>query len=155
MYLPEMSVRKTLQTIASHSTPGSTLVMDYANTLGIELGKFTPNGAGGIPTTWAEPCIFGLSGTNDAEFFRELGFDPGVPVSANSAELIRRYGTRQDGTSYASRVLERLRTQMPIRPYAPQSGLLDSQKAVATAGGAYWFTEVTVMTHPLGSQTMQ
>jgi methyltransferase (TIGR00027 family) len=155
MYLPESSVRKTLQTIASHSTPGSTLVLDYANALGIELGKFTPNGAGGIPTPWAEPWIFGVPGANGAEFFRELGFDLGMPVPAYSPEMIRRYGTRQDGTSYAARVLERLRTQAPIRPHAPPSGLLDAQKAVAAAGGAYWFTELTVMNQPLESQTIQ
>jgi methyltransferase (TIGR00027 family) len=153
MYLPESSVRKTLQTIASHSTPGSTLVLDYANALGIELGKFTPNGAGGIPTPWAEPWIFGVPEANGAVFFRELGFDPGMPVPAYSPEMIRRYGTRQDGTSYAARVLERLRT--PIRPHASPSGLLDAQKAVAAAGGAYWFTELTVMNQPLESQTIQ
>jgi O-methyltransferase involved in polyketide biosynthesis len=152
MYLPEISVRKTLQTIASHSSPGSTLVLDYANTLGIELGKFMPNGAGGIPTPWAEPWIFGVPGANGAEFFRELGLDPGAPVPAYSPEMIRRYGTRQDGTSYAAHVLERLRTQTPIRPHAPPSGLLDAQKAVAAAGGSYWFTELTVMNQPLENQ---
>jgi methyltransferase (TIGR00027 family) len=145
MYLSDDSVRKTLQTIASHSAPGSTLVLDYAKTLGIELGKFMPNGAGGIPTPWAERWIFGVPGTNGAEFFRELGLDPGVPIASYSPEIIRRYGTRHDGTSYAAHVLERLRTQAPIRPHAPPSGLVDAQRAVAAAGGAYWFTELTVM----------
>ena len=151
MYLPDGSVRKTLQTIASHSAPGSTLVMDYANSLGIDLGKLTPSGAGGIPIQWGEPWIFGVPGTNCADFFRELGFDPGLPVSTTSPELIRRYGTRQDGTSYASRVLERLRTQALIRPHAPPSGLVDFQRAIAAAGGAYWFTELTVINQPLES----
>ena len=149
IYLPEISVRKTLQTIALHSSPGSTLVLDYANSLGIELGKFMPNGAGGIPAPWAEPWIFGVPGANGAEFFRELGLDPEAPVPAYSPEVIRRYGTRQDGTSYASRVLERLRTQVPVRPHAPPDGLVDAQRAVAAAGGAYWFTEVTVMNQPI------
>jgi len=148
MYLPENIVRKTLQTIASHSAPGSTLVLDYANTLGIEMGKFTPNGAGGIPTPWAEPWIFGVPGADGAEFFRELGFDPGMPVPAYSPGIIQRYGTRQDGTSYASRALEQLRARAPTRPYAPPSGLQGAQKAVAAAGGAYWFTELTVMNLP-------
>lgn len=155
MYLDENSVRKMLQMIASHSAPASTLVLDYANTLGIELGKFTPNGAGGIPTPWAEPWIFGVPGANGAEFFRELGFDPGVPVSAHSPEMIRRYGTRQDGTSYAARVIERLRSQAPTRPQAPLSGLMEAQKAVAAAGGAYWFTELTVMNQPPWNQTLR
>ena len=42
--------------------------------------------------------VFGVPGANGAEFFRELGFDPGAPVPAYSPEIIRRYGTRQDGT---------------------------------------------------------
>ena len=75
----------------------------------------------------------------------ELGFNPGVPISANSPEMMRRYGTRQDGTSYAARALEQLRTQAPTRPQAPLSGLMEAQKAVEAAGGAYWFTELTVM----------
>lgn len=155
MYLSESSVRQTLQTIASHSAPGSTLVLDYANALGIELGKFSPNGAGGIPTPWEEPWIFGVPGANGAGFFNELGFDPGVPVAAYSSEMIRRYGTRQDGTSYAAHVLERLRTQAPVQPHAPPSGLIDARKAVAAAGGAYWFAELTVMNQQPGSLTMQ
>jgi methyltransferase (TIGR00027 family) len=156
MYLSEKSVRKTLQTIASHSATGSTLVLDYANALGIELGKFTPNGPGGIPAPWAEPWIFGVPGANGAEFFRELGFDPGTPLSANSPEMIKRYGTRQDGTSYAARLLERLRTQVPTRPQqALPTGFMDAQKAVAAAGGAYWFTELTVLNQPLGSDTIR
>jgi methyltransferase (TIGR00027 family) len=145
MYLPEISVRRTLQTIASHSNPGSMLVLDYANTLGIELGKFMPNGAGGIPTAWAEPWIFGVPGANGAEFFRELGFDPGTPVPAYGREMILRYGTRRDGMSYAAHVLKRLGTQAAIRPHASPSGLFDAQKAIAAAGGAYWFTELTVL----------
>jgi methyltransferase (TIGR00027 family) len=154
MYLSENSVRTVLQAIASHSAPESTLVLDYANSLGIELGKFAPNGAGGIPTPWAEPWIFGVPGANGAEFFHELGFDPGVALSASNPEMIRRYGTRQNGTSYAAHVLERLRTQAPTRPQAPPCGLHDAQKAVAAAGGAYWFTELTVMDRPAGRSTI-
>lgn len=155
MYLPESSVRKMLQTIASHSSPGSTLVLDYATTSGIELGKFVSNGAGGIPTAWAEPWIFGVPGANGAGFFRELGFDPGVPIPAYSPEIIQRYGTRQDGTTYAAHVLERLRTQAPIRPHAPPSGFVDARRAIAEAGGAYWFSELTVMNQPLENQAIQ
>lgn len=150
MYLPEVAVRKTLETIASHSAPGSTLVLDYANHLGIELGRFTPNGAGGIPTLWGEPWVFGVPGATGAEFFRELGFDPGVPLSANSPEITRRYGTRRDGTSYAAHVLEKLRTQAPTWTQAPTEAFLDAQKAVVAAGGAYWFTELTVMDRATG-----
>ena len=146
MYLPENSVLKTLGAIALHSAAGSTLVADYANDLGIQMGKFVPNGAGGIPTHWSEPWIFGVPGANGSEFFRELGFDPGVPLSAYDPEINRRYGTRKDGSSYAARVLEKLRThQAQATPKELPSGFLDAQKAVTAAGGAYWFTELTVM----------
>jgi methyltransferase (TIGR00027 family) len=154
MYLSESSVRKTLAAVALHSAAGSTLVLDYANDLGIQLGKFTPNGAGGIPTHWAEPWIFGVPGANGSEFFRELGFDPGVPLSANSPEITQRYGTRKDGSTYAARALEKLRTQAHAVPKELPSGFFDAQKAVAAAGGAYWFTELTVMDQAKGRQTI-
>jgi methyltransferase (TIGR00027 family) len=154
MYLPESIVRNTLAAVALHSAAGSTLVLDYANDVGIQLGKFTPNGAGGIPTGWAEPWIFGVPGANGSEFFRELGFDPGVPLSANSPEITRRYGTRKDGSSYAAHALEKLRTQAQARPKEPPNDFLDAQKAVVAAGGAYWFTELTIMDQAKGRQTI-
>jgi methyltransferase (TIGR00027 family) len=154
MYLPESSVLKTLRAIALHSAAGSTLVADYPNDLGIQMGNFTPNGAGGIPAHWSEPWIFGVPGANGSEFFRELGFDPGVPLSANDPEIRRRYSTRKDGSSYAARALEKLRTQEQDRPRELPSGFLDAQKAITAAGGAYWFAELTVVDKAKGSQIM-
>ena len=145
MYLPEDSVRKTLHAISAHSAIGSAVILDYVNTPGFEFGRYTPNGPGGMPVHWAEPWVFGVPGTNGAEFFRELGFDPGAPLSANDPEIIRRYGTRRDGTAYAARALEKLRMQMAARPQAPLNGLREAQKAIAAAGGAYWLTELTVI----------
>lgn len=145
MYLPEDAVRKTLLMVASHSAPGSSLVLDYANNLGIEYGKLSPNGPGGVPTQWQEPWIFGAPGVDGRDFFRELGFDPGVPLSTISPEIIRRYGTRQDGTSYAAYVFEKLRKDAQARALAAPSGLVEAQKAIAAVGGAYWFTELTVL----------
>jgi hypothetical protein len=133
--------------VASHSAPGSSLVLDYANSLGIECGKLSPNDPGGIPTPWQEPWIFGTPGADGRDFFRELGFDPGMPLSTISPKLIKRYGTRQDGTSYAAHVFETLRKEAQARPQAPPSGHVEAQKAVAAAGGAYWFTELTVVDH--------
>jgi methyltransferase (TIGR00027 family) len=145
MYLPESSVRKMLRAIASDSAPGSTLVLDYANEVGIELGKFIPNGAGGIPPAWGERWIFGVPGSNGSDFFRDLGFDPGAPISVSHPEITRRYATRRDGTSYAANVLEKLRTQMPTPSKTAPEGFLETQKAAAAAGGTYWFTELQVM----------
>lgn len=145
MYLPEDAVRKTLHMVASHSAPGSSLVLDYANSLGIEFGKLSPSGPGGIPTPWKEPWIFGTPGADGRDFFRELGFDPGVPLSTISPEIVKRYGIRQDGTSYAAHVFERLRKEAQARSQALPSGLVETQKAIAAAGGAYWFTELIVL----------
>lgn len=111
MYLPEDAVRKTLHMVASHPAPGSSLVPDYANSLGIEYGNLSPNGPAGIPSSWREPWIFGAPGADGMDFFREFGLDPRGPLSTISPEIIKRYGTRQDGTSYAGHVLEGLRKE--------------------------------------------
>lgn len=145
MYLPEDAVRKTLQTVASHSASGSSLVLDYANHLGIEYGRLNPNGPGGIPASWREPWIFGVPDADGRDFFRELGFDPGVPLSAISPEMVKRYGTRQDGTSYAAHVLEGLQREAQARAQVQPSDLFEVQKAIAAAGGAYWFAELAVL----------
>ena len=144
MYLPEDSVRKTLRRIASHSDPASSVVLDYANTLGIEYIKLAPNSPGAIPPSWGEPWIFGVPGTNGIEFFRELGFDPGVPLSTMSPEIIKRYGTRPDGTVYAAQAFEKMRTQAQTQSQSPPSALIDLRNAIAAAGGAYWLNELTV-----------
>lgn len=154
MYLQESSVRKTLAAVALHSVAGSTLVLDYANDVGVQLGKYIPNGAGGIPRDWAEPWIFGVPGPDGSEFFRELGFNPGAPLSAHSPEITRRYGTRKDGSTYAARALKKLRAQTQAQPKKLPSGLTDAQKAVAAAGGAYWFAELTVMDQPKARQVL-
>jgi methyltransferase (TIGR00027 family) len=145
MYLPEDAVRRTLHMVASHSAPGSSLVLDYANSLGIEFGKLSPSGPGGIFTQWKEPWIFGTPGADGRDFFRELGFDPGVPLSTISPEVVKRYGTRQDGTSYATHVFERLQKEAQARSQVLPSNLVEAQKAIAAAGGSYWFTELIVL----------
>jgi methyltransferase (TIGR00027 family) len=147
MYLPEGAVRKTLQMVASYSAPGSSLVLDYANTLAIEFGKLSPNGLGAIPTAWQEPWIFGTPGADGRDFFRELGFGPGAPLSTFSPEIVSRYGMRHDGTSYGAHLFERLRKEAQARTQALPSALVEVQKAIAAAGGAYWFTELTVLDH--------
>jgi methyltransferase (TIGR00027 family) len=147
MYLADDHVRNTLQVVASHSAPGSSLVLDYANSLGIEFGKLNPNGAGGIPTPWGEPWIFGVPGADGSDFFRKLGFDPGAPLSTSNPEIIKRYGTRQDGTSYAAHLFKNIRTQEQTGPQRMPPAVVEAQKAIAAAGGAYWFAELTVSDH--------
>ena len=64
MYLTEKSVRDTLQMVASHSAPGTSIVLDYANSLGIEITRQIPQGPIGIAGSWGEPWIFGVPGAN-------------------------------------------------------------------------------------------
>ena len=149
MYLPEESVRKLLQMVVTHSAPGSSIVLDYANSIGIEISKLTPNGAGGIPEAWAEPWIFGVPGANGDEFFRELEFDPGIPLSTTDTEAIKQYAVRRDGTTYAAHAIEKMRTMAQAikqdGPTPPASAVaLKIQKALAECGGFYWLAELTV-----------
>ena len=153
MYLPEKSVREMLQMVAAHSAPGSSIVLDYANSLGIEIIKQNPQGPAGLLASWGEPWIFGVPGANGDEFFRELGFDPVALLSMNNPEVIKRYAVRSEGTTYAARTMEKARagalarTQGGIAPPL-SAGVLEAQKAIAAAGGIYWLAELTVSSTP-------
>ena len=57
-----------------------------------------------MAAAWGEPWTFGVPGANGSEFFRELGFDPGVPVATSNPEIIKRYNTRKDGKRHGSTV---------------------------------------------------
>lgn len=153
MYLSEENIRKTLGIIASHSAPGSSVVLDYFNTLGIAYMKQAPAGAGGgDPAGWGEPWLFGAPAPDGAEFFRELGFDPGQPVSMYNPELIKRYTIGKDGIGYGANVFEKTRAaamesraRAEAEPDTPaKQALIDLQNAIAAAGGTYWLGELTV-----------
>ena len=144
MYVPEEGVRKTLRMVAMHSAPGSSLVLDYANSLGIEMIRANPQGPIGMAAAWGEPWIFGVPGTNGGDFFRELGFDPGVPVATSNPEIIKRYATRQDGTLYAAHIFKKMLAEAQTRPPREPSAFTDARKTIAAAGGVYWFAELTV-----------
>jgi methyltransferase (TIGR00027 family) len=149
MYLSETSVRKTLGSLRSISASGSTLVLDYANSLGIELTKRSSQGPVGLAASWGEPWIFGVPGANGDQFFREFGFDPGTPLSMNNPETTKRYAVRQGGTTYAAHVWEKLKFEAQERAKAgtvaaPSSEAMETQRAVAAAGGVYWISELTV-----------
>ena len=153
MYLPEESIRKTLGIIRAHSAPGSSVVLDYFNTLGIEFMLSAPAGAGGgDPSGWGEPWLFGAPVPDGAEFFRNLGFDPGHPLSMYNPELIKRYTIGKDGVGYGANVFEKTRAaamearaRAAAEPDTPAKlALIHLQKAIAEAGGTYWLTELTV-----------
>ena len=148
MYLSDHNVRDVLQTVASLSAPGSSIVLDYANSLGIEITK--QYSAAAIPRSWGEPWIFGVPVAKGTGFFRELGFDPGVPLSMNNPEVIKRYAVRRDGTTYAAHVVEKMRVEAQERAQAgadspSTANILEIQKAITSAGGVYWLAELTIL----------
>jgi methyltransferase (TIGR00027 family) len=149
MYLPEKSVREMLRMVASHSAPGSSIVLDYTNSRGIEIIQ-NPQGPASMPASWGEPWIFGVPGSNGEEFFRELGFDPLVLLSMNNPEVIKRYAIRSDGTTYAAHAVEKMRAEALERTRAGtanplSASVLEAQKATAAAGGSYWLAELAVL----------
>jgi methyltransferase (TIGR00027 family) len=153
MYLPELSAREILRMVASHSAPGSSIVLDYTSSLGLQAFKAFPQGPVGMAAGWGEPWIFGVPDANGNGFFRELGFDPGVPLSLTSPEAIKQYAVRQDGTTYAARVFEKMQAEAQARMQAGTApslppGAVEFQKAVAAAGGVYWLAELTVPSYP-------
>jgi methyltransferase (TIGR00027 family) len=99
MYLSEGAVRETLRTISNHSTPGSSLVMDFAERAGIQLlKKFPQLSQHKYTTRWGEPWIFGVPDMREREFFRDCGLEPREILSVFSREAAKRYLTRSDGT---------------------------------------------------------
>lgn len=101
VYVAEDGVRETLRTIATQSTPGSSLVMDYASRNVIEMIKRDPN----VPmnrhlTAWGEPWVFGVPDGQERDFFMEMGFESAHLFPMYSPEIILRYVTRKDGTMF-------------------------------------------------------
>ena len=147
MYVPENGVRETLRAVASLSAPGSSLVLDYPNRLGLQIMMKSAQSFTTLAAGWGEPWIFGVPETDGTEFFRELGFDPGVPLSVNNPELIKRYTTSQTGKVYGAEVFQKLRDEQQARVQAGNSpqptDLTDAEKAAATTG-IYWLAELEV-----------
>jgi methyltransferase (TIGR00027 family) len=111
MYLSEGAVRETLRTIAQTSAPGSSLVMDFAESSMLKLLAKFPN----LPqhkytTAWGEPWVFGLPDLREREFFRECGLELREILSFFSRDSAKQYLTRADGTNLG-----------PVRGGSPQS----------------------------------
>lgn len=153
MYLPEQSIQSVLETVAQHAPPGSTLVLDYVNSLGLAMMANNPQTPVVSSACWGEPWVFGVPGDHGGDFFRELGFDPGVPLSTTDIEAIKRYAVRADGNTYAAETMEKMRVEAQARfqaaPTSPENlAQLESWKAITAAGGFYWFAELTVLPKP-------
>jgi O-methyltransferase involved in polyketide biosynthesis len=98
MYLTERAVRETLRTISSYSAPGSSLVMDFAESASVDMLDRFPNLSQHKYTTdWGEPWIFGIPDMLEHEFFQECGLQPREILSFFSRETAKRYLTRANG----------------------------------------------------------
>jgi methyltransferase (TIGR00027 family) len=139
MYLPEASARQTLRMMATESASGSSVVLDYANQIGIEIGVKYPQGPLALAAIWGEPWIFGVpGGTDGSELFRELGFEPGELISFSNLEAISRYTSGKDGRMYGAAIFQRMQGSGVAAP-APE--MTDEQREVLRKG-AHWIAEL-------------
>lgn len=136
MYLPESSVRATLRAIVRASAPGSSLVLDYSNRQWLDALRGQPPGPLALPSTWAEPWLFGVPDSGGREFFRELGFETGVAFATTDPELCKRYAMRANGSMYGAPVFQRMRADAVARVAAGES--------LPPAMAALWIAELVV-----------
>jgi methyltransferase (TIGR00027 family) len=99
MYLKEEAVRETLRFVAGESSPGSSLVLDYACGASIDvMNRFPNHPAHRFSTHWGEPWLFGVPDNREPEFFRECGLELRESMSMVRGKEQQRYLTRADGT---------------------------------------------------------
>src|SRR5436190_5754157 len=72
-YVPEEGMKETLRAIAAESAPGSVLLLEYLNRVGLELLRKYPMGMIKSALDWGEPFVFGVPDGQDREFFLEAG----------------------------------------------------------------------------------
>ena len=106
MYVPEEGMRETLQTVATQSAPGSSLLLEYVNRAAIEFVKKYPMGPAKNALDWGEPFVFGVPDGQDREYFRETGLELGETLKMGSPESAQRYAMRQDGTPYGAHLAQ-------------------------------------------------
>jgi methyltransferase (TIGR00027 family) len=112
MYLPKEAVVETLRWIATHSSPGSCIVFDYAYEAMIRgIGNIDMDK---VPEQWkqavmrfkrltaGEPWIFGLPDQGEEEFLGGVGLKLRKVLGMNSPEAVEKYLTRQDGTIFGA-----------------------------------------------------
>jgi methyltransferase (TIGR00027 family) len=92
MYIPESSVRQTLQFVRAHSAPGSRIVFNYALARSPEINN--PNSR---YAQWGEPHIFGFPGDSAIGYVHEAGLEVVSDVAA--LDLISKYTRRADGSA--------------------------------------------------------
>jgi methyltransferase (TIGR00027 family) len=110
MYLPEEAVVETLRWSANNAASGSTIVFDYTyasiiRMMGsIELDKLPEAAKQAVMRfrrlTAGEPWLFGVPDKGEEEFLRGVGLKLRKVLGMNSAEVVEKYLTREDGTIF-------------------------------------------------------
>jgi methyltransferase (TIGR00027 family) len=100
-YLPESDVSATLRFVARNSARGSTIVFDYESERAVNGNHddMRLKEAMRRLTQWGEPHVFGIPDGKTREFMSDRGLT--VVSDFGSAELTRRYLTRENGTVLA------------------------------------------------------
>ena len=108
MYVPEQPLRDIFGFLATHA-PGSSMVFDFATRAMIEglgkvdLGKIPPANRPPIERFMNmirhEPWVFGIALDAEREFLAGLSLQLRELLTVGSEESVRRYLTREDGTT--------------------------------------------------------
>jgi methyltransferase (TIGR00027 family) len=148
MYVPEEGMKETLRGIAAEAAPGSALLLEYFNRVGLELLRKYPTGMIKNAFEWGEPFVFGVPDGQDREFFLEAGLELGETLKVDNPETVKRYATRQDGSYYGAH-LEKVFQQRREAALKAMDDT-DRQTAQATAIAGYWLAELTVPHEKVG-----
>jgi methyltransferase (TIGR00027 family) len=114
VYLPEDAVRGTLRWIAGHAAPGSAVIFDYAHEARIRMHQKLVLHFDHLPeemkrhfrgirdVTADEPWIFGMPDRGEEAFLRDVGLELRKVMGMDSAEAVKKYLTRADGSVFGS-----------------------------------------------------
>jgi methyltransferase (TIGR00027 family) len=143
MYVPEAGMKETLRAIAAESAPGSTLLLEYMNSAGLDVLTRNPTGMIKNAVDWGEPFVFGVPDGQDREFFLDIGLEIGETLKIGSPESVKRYAMRADGTYYGKHLehVFQQRREEALKAM-DEAGRQQAARAAATSG--YWLAELTV-----------
>jgi methyltransferase (TIGR00027 family) len=127
-YLSEDAVRDTLRLVATQSGPGSSVVFDFWRKSAVDWFIANRSWPDKVPehhrrwhalektfADWGEPFTFGLPDGKERDYLKELGLDA-IELSPTGAhgESIKRYLTRQDGSTFAESPPQPQSTPFPL-----------------------------------------
>jgi methyltransferase (TIGR00027 family) len=143
MYVPEEGMKETLRAIAAASAPGSTLLLEYINRVGLDVLRANPSGMIKNAFAWGEPFVFGVPDGQDREFFLDAGLELGEALKIGGPDSVKRFATRADGTYYGAHLEKQFQQQREAALKAMDDAARQkAAQAAATSG--YWLAELTV-----------